>query len=994
MSNEIQLPIRQAACIYLKNMVVQYWKERNPSDFPDGDVPFVIAEQDKVVIREHIIEAVISAPDLIRIQLTVCIGQVLRHDFPEKWPAVINKVNMYLTSSNQSTWLGSLLVLYQVVKKYEFKKIEDRVPVINIMGAMLPLLYNLFVAIKDDESAPSVEIQKQILKIYFALIQCNLPLEIINEENFRQWMTIFQSVVDRPVPAAALEPDEDERPRLPWWKAKKWALHVLQRVFERYATPGSVTKEYNHFADHYCKTYSASTTQILLKVLDQYRRKVYVAPRVLQQTINYLKNGISNSLHWKIMRPHVHGIIQEVVFPLMCYTDEDQELWEDDPYEFIRVKYDIFEDFISPVVAASTFLHTAVSKRKQVLDPTMVFCVQILKTPANQQDNRKKDGALHIIGTLADVLLKKKNYKDQMETMLVQHVYPEFTSTQGFMRARACWMLHVFGEIDFKHEANLARAVEAARLCLTEDKEAPVKVEAAIALQFLIEHQERAKQFIEPYVRQVIIELLRVIQQTENDDLTSVMQKLISTYGDQEQVAGIAVDIAKELANTFLQLVDGEGDDERADERSVTAMGILNTVETMMHVLESSKEIIHQLEHICATLVATVLQKSAIEFYEDVFSIVCTCTCFEISPQMWSLYTPLYEAFERDAFDFFTEMMPCLHNYITVDTPAFISIPKHLEIIYKICKKMLTEDPGEDDQVNAAKLLEVTILQCRGHMDQWLPFFVEAALERLTREVKGSELRTMCLQVAIAALYYNSPLLLSILDKLQFPNSQEAVTAQFFSQWVHDADCFLGLHDRKMFILGFCALFDTPKEVLPQVISQVSPRILPSILLVFTGLKRAYDARGDDEDDEEVEDGEDNEEELASDEDEFNEDDVEYIENLAKKAADHFDDEDDDDDDEETPLEEYTTSIDGENMDEYIAFKTTLLALQSRNPEWYASMMNGLNNEQKQELHEVFTTADQKAAAAESKRIEAAGGYNFANVSVPTSFNFGAQHQS
>ncbi|KXJ05862.1 Importin-7, partial [Exaiptasia diaphana] len=33
---------------------------------------------------------------------------------------------------------------------------------------------------------------------------------------------------------AALEPDEDERPRLPWWKAKKWALHVLQRIFERY----------------------------------------------------------------------------------------------------------------------------------------------------------------------------------------------------------------------------------------------------------------------------------------------------------------------------------------------------------------------------------------------------------------------------------------------------------------------------------------------------------------------------------------------------------------------------------------------------------------------------------------------------------------------------------------------------------------------------------------------------------------------------------------
>lgn len=36
---------------------------------------------------------------------------------------------------------------------------------------------------------------------------------------------------------------------------------------------------------------TVSVTQILLRVLDQYRRKVFVAPRVLQQTINYLKNG-------------------------------------------------------------------------------------------------------------------------------------------------------------------------------------------------------------------------------------------------------------------------------------------------------------------------------------------------------------------------------------------------------------------------------------------------------------------------------------------------------------------------------------------------------------------------------------------------------------------------------------------------------------------------------------------------------------------------------
>lgn len=83
------------------------------------------------------------------------------------------------------------------------------------------------------------------------------------------------------------------------------------------------------------------------------------------------------------------------------------------------------------------------------------------------------------------------------------------------------------------------------------------------------------------------------------------------------------------------------------------------------------------------------------------------------------------------------------------------------------------------------KFIMVLALQC-------IPLFVEAALERLTREVKTSELRTMCLQVAIAALYYNPHLLLNTLENLRFPNNVEPVTNHFITQWLNDVDCFLG----------------------------------------------------------------------------------------------------------------------------------------------------------------------------------------------------------
>jgi hypothetical protein len=76
---------------------------------------------------------------------------------------------------------------------------------------------------------------------------------------------------------------------------------------------------------------------------------------------------------------------------------------------------------------------------------------------------------------------------------------------------------------------------------------------------------------------------------------------------------------------------------------------------------------------------------------------------------------------------------------------------------------------------------------------QCIPSFVELVLQRLTREVKTSELRTMCLQVVIAALYYNPQLLFATLEKLQLAISPtESITSHFIKQWIHDTDCFLG----------------------------------------------------------------------------------------------------------------------------------------------------------------------------------------------------------
>jgi 5-methylcytosine-specific restriction endonuclease McrBC regulatory subunit McrC len=106
---------------------------------------------------------------------------------------------------------------------------------------------------------------------------------------------------------------------------------------------------------------------------------------------------------------------------------------------------------------------------------------------------------------------------------------------------------------------------------------------------------------------------------------------------------------------------------------------------------------------------------------------------------------------ERDGTaDYFVEMMPTLHNYITVDETAFLADPNRLLAVCSIIKRVLLDDKeaDEDAQSHAAKLIEVLILQFRQNIQSVIPNLLQLAMERLNRPIKTSELRTMCLQAS------------------------------------------------------------------------------------------------------------------------------------------------------------------------------------------------------------------------------------------------------
>lgn len=291
MQNDLEMPVRQAAAIYLKNVITSNWSEKETNG-NTVQIEFSIHEQDRGLVRDSIVEAVIHAPELIRAQLATCVLHIVKCDFPGRWTQIVDKISICLQNRDYNGWSGALLCLYQLVKNYEYKKADERTPLTEAMNLLLPMVYQLMVSLMASEQTDQcVLLQKQILKIFHTMTQYCLPLDLITNDVFAQWMEVCRRVVDSPVPDTS-QYDEDARLELPWWKAKKWAMHIIVRTFERYGSPGHVVnKEYQKFAEWYLPTFTGGILESLLKVLDQYRNKVYVSHRVLTEILCYIKTA-------------------------------------------------------------------------------------------------------------------------------------------------------------------------------------------------------------------------------------------------------------------------------------------------------------------------------------------------------------------------------------------------------------------------------------------------------------------------------------------------------------------------------------------------------------------------------------------------------------------------------------------------------------------------------------------------------------------------------
>ncbi|KAG4984773.1 hypothetical protein AAZX31_10G282500 [Glycine max] len=974
-SSNCNMPIRQVAAIHFKNLIAKNWTK--------------ISLDHKELLRNHILLFLPQLPPLLRSQLGECLKTIIHSDYPHHFPHLLDWIILNLQDHHHVH--SSLFVLRILSRKYEFKSDDERTPIYRVVEDTFPLLLNIFNSFLQIPN-PSIELAdliKLISKIFWSSIYLEVPKVLFDQNVFNAWMVLFLNVLERPVPLEGQPADPELRKSWGWWKVKKWTVHILNRLYTRFGDLKLHNLENKAFAQMFQKHYAGKILDCYLNLLNVIRVGGYLPDRVINLVLQYLSNSISKNSMYTALQPRLDVLLFEIVFPLMCFNDNDQKLWDEDPHEYVRKGYDIIEDLYSPKTASLDFVSELIRKRgKDNLHNFIQFTVEIFKrydeAPAEYKPYRQKDGALLAIGALCDKLKQTEPYKSELEHMLVQHVFPEFSSPVGHLRAKAAWVAGQYAHINFSDQNNFRKALQCV-VCGMRDPELPVRIDSVFALRSFVEACKDLNE-IRPILPQLLDEFFKLMNEIENEDLVFTLETIVDKFG--EEMAPYALGLCQNLAATFWRCMNTtEADDEADDPGALAAVGCLRAISTILESVSSLPQLFVQIEPALLPIMRRMLTTDGQEVFEEVLEIVSYMTFFSptISLDMWSLWPLMMEALADWAIDFFSNILVPLDNYISRGTAHFLICkePDYQQSLWNMISSVMGDKNMEDNDIEPApKLIEVVFLNCKGQVDQWVEPYLRITVERLHRTEK-SHLKCLLMQVIADALYYNAPLTLSILQKL-------GVTSEIFTLWFNMLQGvkkngvranFKREHDKKVCCLGLTSLLALPAGQLPgDALGQVFRATLDLLVAYKDQVAEAAkeeEAEDDDDDDmddfqtdDEDEDDNGSDKEMGIDAEDGDEADSSKFTKLAEqtKTFRPNDEDDDDSDDDFSDDEELHSPID--EVDPFVFFVDTMKVMQSSDPLGFQNLTQTLEFSYQALANGVAQHAELRRGETEKEKLE------------------------
>lgn len=834
----VSLPIKKAAAVFFKNRVVKYWGSEKQNKIDNDEKPG---------IRDRILPVLIESDYNTKQQLIPVLRVLISYDFPNNWKdllettgALLQQVPVGATKDEDFSQLYTgLLCFSEISRKFRWVSNSDRERELDaIIVQVFPHLLNIgnsIIANSENMTELTAEILKLILKVYKFVTYFDLPVVLQTRESLIAWGEFHGSIVNMNTPTYVLSStlSEQEKSFLQISKCYKWAVANLYRIFTRYASK-SLSKKfaYTDFQKMFCDDFIPHLITNFLSIIEQWcSKKRWLSLSCIYYLLQFLSHCVTQKPTWVLIKPYFENLVSHLIYPLLCPSDHVLEIFETDPHEYIHSNFDIYDEFDTPDVAALGLLVTFVDKRKKTtLEPIIKFVYNQLtdlqQQPETLEVAKKREGALRLMGGISHyVVIPHSPYYSQMEQFLTALVFPNLSSKFDFLKARTLEVSLKFADLNFENKDNLSvlfHGILNNFSTSNEESSLPVDFECALVIQAYI-HLPEFQEALSTIILPTMSKLLDLSNQIDNDAISAVMQECVENFSEQLQPFG--VDLMAKLVEQFMRLAvdineaskvdvdefDGEYEDQT--DKIMAAVGLLNTMITVLLSFENSREICAKLEEVFSPVIEFVLINKIDDFLTEVGELMENSTFLSrsISPIMWKNFTYLYQSFtDGIALMYTEELSQCLQNFLIYGQEDLMKSPQLVENFYNIFNIIIeSEDAqvGFNDIVLACELAQTFILMLQTQAQAYIPNLVNSVLkisqsmQQDEQHVKSSSFNITIQNVIIAAMVHDSNATL-----MNLQNHHQLVP--FFVEWFKTISILKRVYDLKLSTLGLISLMD------------------------------------------------------------------------------------------------------------------------------------------------------------------------------------------
>mmetsp|Transcript_21799 Transcript_21799/g.33507 ORF Transcript_21799/g.33507 Transcript_21799/m.33507 type:complete len:491 (-) Transcript_21799:1548-3020(-) len=419
--------VRQAAAIALKNLVKRRWKKSIVQAEEENQSMFT-SRAEGMTTRAQVVEALLYEHEpAVRDQLAEVVNEIAAIEFPHHWPELVPRL-VQAVAGRDSPHIahGALLALRKLVKRFEFKNVDNRLPlegiVIQSFGLLQQMLHELVPACEAHTDAAILA--KLILKIFWSCTQFALPASFIENpiKNGVSWFILIKKCLEcgNRIPLTSLSSYDDIHmlESSPLWKLKKWAAQICARFLARYGRVKYVEETCRPFSQTFCQQCGPPLLESMLGLLAANSTNVFISSRVKQLAFTYIDSAVEIGSLYTLLCPHLDFILFDAALPALCATRRELEEFVIDPREYVRRSHDPMADFLDPRAAASNLLSDLVSTRRhdtfqRLLDRLALVLQSYEKQHANGnidlQAMVQKDGALCALGALGEQFLQNEH---------------------------------------------------------------------------------------------------------------------------------------------------------------------------------------------------------------------------------------------------------------------------------------------------------------------------------------------------------------------------------------------------------------------------------------------------------------------------------------------------------------------------------------------------------------------------------------------------------